>query len=165
MQHHHNMKKISFITSLLILTLVLFIALFGITHTYVQAAQVDPSAGTPTNPSQGTPTNPPEGTPTNPPQGTPTNPGDFSVPSPSSNLSSLPAVLNVIITIVTEVGSIIAVLFIIWSGFLFIQAQGNPEKIKKAKMTFFTTIIGTALLLGGSVIANIVLNTVTSITK
>ncbi|MBU1178828.1 pilin [Patescibacteria group bacterium] len=60
--------------------------------------------------------------------------------------------------IVIKIGSALAVVFIIWSGFLFVTARGNEEQLKKAKMTFTWTIIGAVVLLGAAVIAEAVVN-------
>lgn len=74
-------------------------------------------------------------------------------------------VLTGILNLITQIGAIIAVILIIWSGFKFIFAQGNETKLTAAKKSFMTTIIGTALLLGASVIAEIVVKTVFEITN
>ena len=63
-----------------------------------------------------------------------------------------------------EVGAYVAVIFIIYSGFLFVKAQGNPTEIETAKKTFFYTIIGVMILLGASAIAKAVGNTIRAIT-
>lgn len=80
-----------------------------------------------------------------------------------SGIGSLCDLINFFLTIVTEIGAVVGVLFIIWSGFLFIKAQGNEAEVKQAKSAFYTTIIGLAILLGASVIAQVIFNTVTSI--
>lgn len=54
---------------------------------------------------------------------------------------------------VAKIGLPIAVLFLIYSGFLFVTAQGNEQKISKAKTTFFWTIVGTVLIIGAWAIA------------
>ena len=40
------------------------------------------------------------------------------------------------------------VLVLIYVGFLFVQARGRPEELKKAKSAFFNTCIGILLVLG-----------------
>lgn len=55
--------------------------------------------------------------------------------------------------IVAQVGLPIAVIAIIYAGFLFATARGNEEQIKTAKKAFFWAIIGTALVLGAWAIA------------
>jgi small-conductance mechanosensitive channel len=64
--------------------------------------------------------------------------------------------IDAIAVIVMKIGAVAAVIFIIWSGFLFITARGSEEQLKKAKATFTWTIIGTAVLLGASVITRAV---------
>lgn len=44
----------------------------------------------------------------------------------------------------------IAVILIIWIGIQFMTAQGNPEKINKAKKALFWVIIGLAIILIGN---------------
>lgn len=60
------------------------------------------------------------------------------------------AILNIVVTI----GIPIAALFIIYAGFLFVTAGGNDEKLKKAKQALLAAVIGTAILLAASVIAD-----------
>lgn len=55
------------------------------------------------------------------------------------------------------------VVFFIWSGLSFVLAQGNPEKIKTAKNTFWYTVIGTLLILGAWAITNAIIGTINSI--
>lgn len=57
------------------------------------------------------------------------------------------------------------VVFFIWSGLQFILAQGNPEKLGKAKKTFLYTIIGTLLILGAWAITNAIIGTVNTLVK
>lgn len=89
------------------------------------------------------------------------NGGIFTNPIDADDIFDL---INKFVNLVVEIGAIVAVIFIIWSGFLFVKAQGKPEELKKAKNTFYTTIIGTAILLGASVITKIIVNTVKSVT-
>lgn len=54
----------------------------------------------------------------------------------------------------------VAVLFVVYSGFLFIAAQGNSEGLEKAKKNFFWTIIGVGLLLGAWALALLIKGTI-----
>jgi hypothetical protein len=78
---------------------------------------------------------------------------------------SLCDVLNGIIVLVTQIGAVIAVLLIIWTGFRFISAQGNSTKLTEAKKAFYAVLLGTAILLGASGIATIVVKTVLTVTN
>ena len=50
------------------------------------------------------------------------------------------------------VSVIIAVIFIIWGGVMYMAARGNEEQATKAKSTIFNGIIGAAVVLGVGVI-------------
>lgn len=87
---------------------------------------------------------------------------DLSVPlqNPLTGINSIPDFIIALIKIAISIGTWVAVLFIIYSGFLFIKARGNPKDLEHAKSTFLWTIIGTAILLGAYVIANAISGTI-----
>jgi amino acid transporter len=58
------------------------------------------------------------------------------------------AILEAIITIAVPV----VVLMIIYGGFTYVTAQGNPEQIKKATRTLSYAIIGGILIIGATAI-------------
>lgn len=70
-----------------------------------------------------------------------------------------------VIEIVLYIGVPILVLAIIYAGFLYVKAQGNPGELEVAHRTLLYTVIGGALLLGAFVIANAIQSTVTDIGK
>lgn len=80
-----------------------------------------------------------------------------------TKIDSIPKFIEAIIDIVLIVGVPIIVLAVIYVGFLFVQAQGKPEEITKAKKALLYTLIGAALLLGAFVIANAIVSTVDEI--
>lgn len=65
--------------------------------------------------------------------------------------------------IVLMIGIPVAVMFIIYAGFLFVTARGSEEKVTKARQTFTWAIIGTAILLGAKIIAMAVEATIKSL--
>jgi len=60
--------------------------------------------------------------------------------------------------LMVKIGIPLATVFLIWSGFLFVSARGNDEQLKKAKSTFYWTIVGTALLVGAYAIASAIVD-------
>ena len=76
-------------------------------------------------------------------------------------MSTIPDFLAKIINAFLLVLTPIVVIMFIYSGFLFVQAQGNEEKIQTAKRTLLYTIIGAAVILGSKGIALAVQQTVT----
>ena len=77
--------------------------------------------------------------------------------------SSFSELIADITNIAMAIGFPVAVMFIIYSGFLFVTARGSEDKITKAKSTFMWAILGTAVLLGAAVIAKAVQGTVSSL--
>lgn len=73
------------------------------------------------------------------------------------------ALVNAVLDGVMKLGAILAVLAIIYSGFLFVTAGGDEGKIKTAKLVLLYTVIGAAILLGAKVIATVIQNTVTTV--
>lgn len=80
-----------------------------------------------------------------------------------SNNMQVKDVLAKIMEIVALIGGIVVAFFIIYSGFKFVMAKGNPGEIEKAKDMFYATVIGAAILLGAGIIAQIVVTTVNTI--
>ena len=62
------------------------------------------------------------------------------------------------------IAPIVITLALLYSGFMFVSAQGNEAKLAQAKMNFLYVIIGGVVLLGAYVILELVTNTVTEIT-
>ncbi|MGB3922279.1 MAG: pilin [Minisyncoccia bacterium] len=72
-------------------------------------------------------------------------------------------VRDIINDVVLPIGGVIAVLAFIYSGFLYVTAQGNEQKIKDAHRALLYTSIGAAVLLGAWVIANVVCTTIAAL--
>lgn len=91
---------------------------------------------------------------------------DAKIENPlGDNFPDLPSFIVKLLNIVLMIGVPIVVLAIIYCGFLFVKAMGNPEEISKAKNALLYTVIGAALLLGCFVLANAIAGTVAEISK
>jgi len=73
---------------------------------------------------------------------------------------SLSEFIKTILEGVIKIGIPVIALAIIYSGFLFVAARGNSEKITKAKNALLYTLIGAAILLGSWAIAKLISETV-----
>jgi hypothetical protein len=92
----------------------------------------------------------------------PTASGDTSgtlLVNPLKNITSLPALLDAIIKAIVEIGTIVLILALIWVGFSFVRAQGNPTEIAKARSALVWTIIGGAILLGAQALSTVIQST------
>lgn len=134
------MKKSLFIIALLSLVVLSPIVAFG-------------AAGSAT---------PPSGTGAS---GSATPPADKPVPTLENPLkvNSVECLVDLVITIALRVAAIIAVLALIWVGFKFVAAQGNPGKIQEAQQMLLAVVIGIAIVFGSKVIIDVVRGTISPI--
>ena len=59
----------------------------------------------------------------------------------------------------------IITLFFVYSGFMFVTAQGKPEKLNEAKKNFVWVVIGALLIMGAWIIATLIGGTVSQLTN
>jgi hypothetical protein len=84
---------------------------------------------------------------------------DLTNPLNSDSFSEL---VTTIAKLAFKIGIPIAAVFIIYSGLLFVTARGNEQQLEKAKKNFYWAIAGTAILLGATVIAETIKDTIES---
>lgn len=131
-----------------IFTYVVMIWVFAFTVPFVSLAQ---TAGNPPTPTQGTP--------------------DFSLnvrvmnplgDSPNTNFESI---LARILDLVQKIALPIVVLMVIYSGFKYVIARGNPEAVEKAHQSLTWTLVGAAVLLGANLISSLLVDTVKNLSS
>ncbi len=83
----------------------------------------------------------------------------------NSNYSSIPQFISGALKVMVMVALPIITLFIVYSGFLFVLAQGNQEQLAKAKTNFVYVIIGAILILGAWVFASLIGGTISELTQ
>jgi type II secretory pathway component PulF len=84
--------------------------------------------------------------------------GGISFPNPIEK-SSLNQIVTAILDFLTTIGSVLAVFFTVYAGFLFVTARGNEGQLTKAKQTLFWTLIGAMIVLGAYALAKVIENT------
>lgn len=77
-----------------------------------------------------------------------------------TNVPTLYDFIREVLTIVVKIGIPVATIFIIWSGFLFLTAQGDEAQLKKAKASFVWACVGVAVLLGAWLLATAIKSTI-----
>lgn len=83
--------------------------------------------------------------------------------NPLGDISTLPDLLFAILNAVVLFLFPIVVLMIVYTGFLFVRAQGNPGKIEEARRALLWTLVGGLVVLGSYAIAMTLQDTVESI--
>lgn len=91
------------------------------------------------------------------------DPNQNVICNPLKGSGNLLAFLQKVLDIVIKLGAIIALIAIIYAGFLFVTAGGSDEKIKTAKKTILYTVLGTAIILGAKVILTVIEGTLKSL--
>jgi len=79
--------------------------------------------------------------------------------NPLKNVTTVEGLIAAVLDFIVKIGTVIAVFFVILSGFQFVLARGNPEGISKAKTTFLWTIVGALILIGAKVLSEVICNT------
>lgn len=92
-----------------------------------------------------------------------TNGSNIGFDNPISGVKDVYTLITKVTDFALKIGSVIVVLFIIYSGFLFVSAQGKPDKLKTARETFFWAIVGAMIILGANVLSKVVCTTVKSL--
>ena len=79
--------------------------------------------------------------------------GNTTLKNPLGTGATLNTLLADILQFVVRIGSIIVILMLVYVGFMFVVARGNPAEISKARQALMWTVIGALVLLGAEAIA------------
>ncbi len=88
-----------------------------------------------------------------------------SVPNPlgPTGPNDIPTFLNSLFADIVKIGAVVLAFYIVYSGYLFVSAQGNEQALQKAKDSFKWVLIGGAILLGAQVLSSAILETINTI--
>jgi heme/copper-type cytochrome/quinol oxidase subunit 2 len=90
--------------------------------------------------------------------------GAVALVNPLSAGTDLPTFLMDILSFVIQIGTVVVIFMLVFVGYKFVAARGNPSGLEEAKRMLLYTIIGALILLGAQVIASSIQATVTAIT-
>ena len=91
--------------------------------------------------------------------------GSNKLENPLQSINTISEFLNAMLGALMIIATPIVVLMLVYSGFLFVSAQGNPEKLATAQKAIMWTIIGAVVVLGASVLASAIEGTVDNIDR
>jgi hypothetical protein len=83
--------------------------------------------------------------------------------NPLQSINSLDDLLKAILAAIVKLGAILLTVALVWVGFLFVKAQGNPGEIKTARSALIYTLIGGLILLGAQAISLVIQSTVSAL--
>lgn len=87
--------------------------------------------------------------------------GRFDNPLKLPGTTTVSGFIQIILeNIVIPIGAVVSVFFIIYAGFLYVVARGNPAAISKAHQALLNALIGTVIILGSWAISKAIEGTV-----
>jgi len=89
--------------------------------------------------------------------------GDSATQVNPLTTDSLCSLLKKMLDVLLIFGVPIAVLFLTYSGFLFVKARGNPKELLRARKNFTYVILGIMLFLGAWTLGQIVASTINTL--
>lgn len=89
--------------------------------------------------------------------------GVQTVTNPLGGIKSVCGLIKALLGAILQIGIPIAVLFIVFAGFKFVWARGNPGELDKARQNLMYTLIGIGIFLGAWLIAMVIANTINSL--
>lgn len=85
----------------------------------------------------------------------------FAQPSPIQSVGDIQRALENIRNILFGIASFIAVIMLIVAGILYMTAQGEPEKINKARTAVKSAVIGTVIAVVAAGVLELIRNILT----
>ncbi len=86
-----------------------------------------------------------------------------AITNPLGDIDKISKLITKILEIVVQIGLPLIALAIVYTGFLFIKAQGNETQLTEAKKTLLWTVIGAGVILGAFVIQLAIEGTITEL--
>lgn len=74
--------------------------------------------------------------------------------------ASLEELVNSVLSFVIRLGTIVVVVMMVYVGYLFVTARGNPGEISKAREALKWTVVGALILLGSQALTAGIIATV-----
>ena len=148
------MKFISKSFFVVSITVILFLG-----NSYVVEGQSNPPSGSVSNPtlSTGAISNP-SGT------GAVSNPSGFGFRFENPlKVSTICGLIQKLLTAILVLGTPVAVLAMVYAGFMFVLARGNAEKLVKAQKNLLYVLMGIAIFFGSWVLGQVIANTINTI--
>ena len=87
----------------------------------------------------------------------------FTAPAGYSTLGSVGAIVDAILAVLPKIAIPIAGIYLVYSGYLFVSSTGDTKQLESAKTAFFNAVIGTALIVGASILVSAVSSTVSGL--
>lgn len=88
-----------------------------------------------------------------------------AIQNPLGDVVDVRVLVSKALSFIAEIGAVFCILALIYAGFLYVKARGNPKEIGTAHTVFKNTIYGIILVLGAQLIASIITGTISALTN
>lgn len=82
---------------------------------------------------------------------------------PTDKSGSVTSLITSIITLITTVAAALAVIYLIYSGIIYITAAGNPDNAKKGQQGVINAVIGIIIIIAAYYIINVAISVTTGL--
>ncbi len=90
--------------------------------------------------------------------------GDGKIENPLK-IDNIQDLLAAILSAIVQIAIPFLVLAVMWVGFLFVAARGNPNKLADARQALFYTLLGALIILGAQTLSVILSGTISQLTE
>lgn len=80
-------------------------------------------------------------------------------------IDNIQDLLAAILSAIVQIAIPFLVLAVMWVGFLFVAARGNPNKLADARQALFYTLLGALIILGAQTLSVILSGTISQLTE
>lgn len=89
----------------------------------------------------------------------------ITLSNPLNGINSLCGLVQKLLQVILTIGLPVAVLFLVYAGFLFVKARGAPKELQKAKKNFSYVLLGILLFLGAWFLGKILQTTLNALSS
>ena len=87
------------------------------------------------------------------------------IPSPTGDKDLMSLITKILNNILMPIAAVFVTIWIIYAGFKYVVAQGNPAKVSEAHKTLLWSLIGAGILLGAAGISKVVETTIKALVQ
>lgn len=89
----------------------------------------------------------------------------LKITNPLSGVDDITTLLAKILSAIVQIAIPFLVLAIMYVGFLFVAARGNPQKLAEARQALFYVLLGALIILGSETLSRVLSGTISELTS
>lgn len=93
------------------------------------------------------------------------SPSTLKITNPIPDIDNINTLLAAILSAIVQIAIPFLVLAIMYVGFLFVAARGNPQKLAEARQALFYVLLGALIILGSETLSRVLSGTISELTS